>query len=211
MFDLEDAAGQRAVMSLDNQRSLKLAISRHALFMEVARQVMAEGKRAGKLKLNYEDPTAKEIDVPAGELTDEEWEEWQAQLEFTLAIVRARGQHLCRCARRSDPDACRCSPGVESHLCGWGGRFVARYGARRGAGMGGGRKQQPWRLRQRSRSAVPNAVTTSQSLHASARNAATPRRADHRIGLRIQECGPTSLGGLDHGNERQSEHSSEHL
>lgn len=37
MFDGEDALGQINTMSLDNQRNLKLAISKDAVFMEVAR------------------------------------------------------------------------------------------------------------------------------------------------------------------------------
>ena len=39
MFDGEDALGQVATMSLDNQRSLKLAIHRDPLFLKVAEEV----------------------------------------------------------------------------------------------------------------------------------------------------------------------------
>src|SRR5438270_2231747 len=42
MFDGEDALGQVASMSLDNQRNLKLAIHGAPVFLEVAEQVAAE-------------------------------------------------------------------------------------------------------------------------------------------------------------------------
>src|SRR5204862_2770309 len=42
MFDGEDALGQISSMSLDNQRSLKLAIHGDARFLNVAEQVSAE-------------------------------------------------------------------------------------------------------------------------------------------------------------------------
>jgi malate synthase len=42
MFDGEDALGQTQAMSLDNQRNLKLAISRDDRFMQAARGVAAE-------------------------------------------------------------------------------------------------------------------------------------------------------------------------
>ena len=42
MFDGEDALGQIATMSLDNQRNLKLAISKDPVFLKVAEQVAAE-------------------------------------------------------------------------------------------------------------------------------------------------------------------------
>ncbi len=42
MFDGEDALGQITTMSLDNQRSLKLAIRRDPLFLTVAEQVSRE-------------------------------------------------------------------------------------------------------------------------------------------------------------------------
>src|SRR5213596_2258781 len=45
MFDGEDALGQVAAMSLDNQRNLKLAIHRDLLFTKVAEQVAGEMNR----------------------------------------------------------------------------------------------------------------------------------------------------------------------
>src|SRR5688572_8744798 len=42
MFDGEDALGQVSTMSLDNQRNLKLAIARDAVFLKVAEHVAAE-------------------------------------------------------------------------------------------------------------------------------------------------------------------------
>src|SRR5262245_14149046 len=77
MFDGEDALGQIATMSLDNQRNLKLAIHRDSVFLKVAEQV-------------------------AGEMND--WAkgffgrtiigDWKKQLDFTTKIFRARGLHL---------------------------------------------------------------------------------------------------------------------
>lgn len=77
MFDGEDALGQITTMSLDNQRSLKLAIARDPLFLEVAEQVAGEmnGWSRGFL--------GREI------VTD-----WRAQLGFTTTIFRCRGLHL---------------------------------------------------------------------------------------------------------------------
>ena len=45
MFDGEDALGQVATMSLDNQRNLKLAIAQDPVFQEVAAQVASEMNR----------------------------------------------------------------------------------------------------------------------------------------------------------------------
>ena len=45
MFDGEDALGQVSTMSLDNQRSLRLAIQRDPVFLAVAEQVAAEMNR----------------------------------------------------------------------------------------------------------------------------------------------------------------------
>ncbi|WP_246859567.1 hypothetical protein [Spirosoma sp. KCTC 42546] len=45
MFDGEDALGQIATMSLDNQRNLKLAIHKDPLFLAVAEQVATEMNR----------------------------------------------------------------------------------------------------------------------------------------------------------------------
>ena len=42
MFDGEDALGQVATMSLDNQRNLKHAIERSPVFMKVAEDVSGE-------------------------------------------------------------------------------------------------------------------------------------------------------------------------
>ena len=77
MFDGEDALGQITTMSLDNQRSLKLAIARDPLFLEVAEAV------AGEMNAWARDFFGREI------ITD-----WRAQLEFTTKIFRARGLHL---------------------------------------------------------------------------------------------------------------------
>ena len=60
MFDGEDALGQITTMSLDNQRSLKLAIARDPLFLEVAEQVAGKNRRF--------EPTA----IPAVCFTDPE-------------------------------------------------------------------------------------------------------------------------------------------
>ena len=48
MFDGEDALGQVSTMSLDNQRSLKLAIHRDAAFTKVASEVATEMNRWAK-------------------------------------------------------------------------------------------------------------------------------------------------------------------
>src|SRR5262249_1201791 len=77
MFDGEDALGQVATTSLDNQRNPQLAIHRDPVFLKVAEQV-------------------------AGEMT--QWargfsgrpilDDWKKQLDFTTKIFRARGLHL---------------------------------------------------------------------------------------------------------------------
>jgi len=77
MFDGEDALGQTATMSLDNQRNLKLAIHQDPLFLKVAERVagqMNEWSQAffGKAKIS----------------------DWKGQLGFTTKIFRARGLHL---------------------------------------------------------------------------------------------------------------------
>ena len=77
MFDGEDALGQISAMSLDNQRSLKLAIGRDPLFLEVAEQV------AGEMNTWSRGFLGREI------VTD-----WRAQLGFTTTIFRCRGLHL---------------------------------------------------------------------------------------------------------------------
>jgi malate synthase len=77
MFDGEDALGQIATMSLDNQRNLKLAIRQDPVFLQVAEQVAAEMNRWA---LGFLGRTL----IP----------DWQQQLHFTTKIFRARGLHL---------------------------------------------------------------------------------------------------------------------
>ena len=77
MFDGEDALGQIAGMSLDNQRNLKLAIARDPLFLQVAEQVAAEMNRWAEGFLGR--PIVKD---------------WKSQLDFTTKIFRCRGLHL---------------------------------------------------------------------------------------------------------------------
>ncbi|MDX2479524.1 MAG: malate synthase [Desulfuromusa sp.] len=77
MFDGEDALGQVTTMSLDNQRSLKLAIARDPLFLEVAESVAGEMNAWGK------DFFGREIVA-----------DWRTQLDFTTKLFRARGLHL---------------------------------------------------------------------------------------------------------------------
>ena len=77
MFDGEDALGQLSTMSLDNQRNLKLAIHRDAVFLETARAVAVEMNRwaDGFLKR----PIIADV---------------EQQLRFTTRMFRARGLHL---------------------------------------------------------------------------------------------------------------------
>jgi malate synthase len=77
MFDGEDALGQVSTMSLDNQRNLKLAIHRDAVFLKVAEQVAAEMNRWA------EEFFGRPIVA-----------DWRRQLDFTTKIFRARGLHL---------------------------------------------------------------------------------------------------------------------
>jgi malate synthase len=77
MFDGEDALGQVTTMSLDNQRSLKLAIAGDPLFLEVAEIV------AGEMNAWARDFFGREIIA-----------DWRTQLGFTTKIFRARGLHL---------------------------------------------------------------------------------------------------------------------
>lgn len=77
MFDGEDALGQIASMSLDNQRNLKLAISKDPVFLKVAEQVAAEMNRWSE-----------------GFLGHEIVKDWKSQLDFTTKIFRCRGLHL---------------------------------------------------------------------------------------------------------------------
>ena len=77
MFDGEDALGQVSTMSLDNQRSLKLAIHRDPVFMKVAEQVAQEMNKWARGFLGRETIT-----------------DWRKQLDFTTKMFRARGLHL---------------------------------------------------------------------------------------------------------------------
>ena len=77
MFDGEDALGQVATMALDNQRNLRLAIARDPRFLAVAEEVAAEMNRWA----------AGFFDRPI--IAD-----WNAQLDVTTRIFRARGLHL---------------------------------------------------------------------------------------------------------------------
>ena len=77
MFDGEDALGQISTMSLDNQRSLRLAIARDPGFMTVAEGVAGEMNRWAQGFLGR--PTILD---------------WRTQLDFTTTIFRARGLHL---------------------------------------------------------------------------------------------------------------------
>jgi malate synthase len=86
MFDGEDALGQVATMSLDNQRSLQLAIHRDPLFLKVAEEVSREMNQWAKGFFGRETIT-----------------DWRKQLDFTTKIFRARGLHLDdRHVRRTD-------------------------------------------------------------------------------------------------------------
>src|SRR5947209_12160549 len=77
MFDGEDALGQVATMSLDNQRNLKLAIQRDPVFLKAAEQV------AGEMNQWAQGFFGRPI------IGD-----WKKQLDFTTKIFRARGLHL---------------------------------------------------------------------------------------------------------------------
>jgi malate synthase len=77
MFDGEDALGQVSSMSLDNQRNLKLAIHRDAVFLGVAEQVAGEMNAWAK-----------------GFFGRETIADWRKQLDFTTKMFRARGLHL---------------------------------------------------------------------------------------------------------------------
>ncbi|HEV7348610.1 malate synthase [Telluribacter sp.] len=77
MFDGEDALGQIATMSLDNQRNLKLAIKKDSVFLQAAEKV------AGEINQWAQGFFGKKL-----------IEDWQKQLDFTTVIFRARGLHL---------------------------------------------------------------------------------------------------------------------
>lgn len=77
MFDGEDALGQVANMSLDNQRNLKLAIDKAPPFMKAAERV------AGEMNEWAQDFFGRPI-----------VDDWKQQLDFTTKIFRVRGLHL---------------------------------------------------------------------------------------------------------------------
>ena len=77
MFDGEDALGQLATTSLDNQRNLKLAIARAPVFMAAAEQV------AGEMNRWANEFFGRAIVA-----------DWKTQLDFTTIIFRPRGLHL---------------------------------------------------------------------------------------------------------------------
>jgi len=77
MFDGEDALGQREAMSLDNQRSLKLALARDPLFLGVAEAV------AGEMNAWAAEFFGRPIVA-----------DWKRQLDFTTRMFRPRGLHL---------------------------------------------------------------------------------------------------------------------
>ncbi len=77
MFDGEDALGQVETMSLDNQRNLKLAISKDPIFLKAAEVVAAEMNRWA----------VSFFGAPI--ISD-----WKEQLNFTTKLFRARGLHL---------------------------------------------------------------------------------------------------------------------
>jgi malate synthase len=77
MFDGEDALGQVATMSLDNQRNLALAFAEAPVFLQVAEEVAREMNAWARTFLGHE--------IVAN---------WRRQLSFTTRIFRARGLHL---------------------------------------------------------------------------------------------------------------------
>ena len=77
MFDGEDALGQINTMSLDNQRNLKLAISKDPVFMKAAGLVAADMNKWAEQFFGY------------SIITD-----WENQLNFTTKMLRPRGLHL---------------------------------------------------------------------------------------------------------------------
>ncbi len=85
MFDGEDALGQVGTMSLDNLRSLKVAVARGPEFLRVAGQVADEMN--GWARTFFGRPII---------------EDWRTQLERTTQLFRPRGLHLddrhVRCA-----------------------------------------------------------------------------------------------------------------
>ncbi len=87
MFDGEDALGQLRTMSLDNQRNLKRAIAKDAVFLRVAEGVARQMNEWAQ-----------------GFFGRAIVDDWRRQLDFTTKIFRARGLHL-------DDRHVRCSGG----------------------------------------------------------------------------------------------------
>src|SRR5512141_869200 len=77
MFDGEDALGQTTTMSLDNQRNLRLALSRAPLFLKVAEDVADEMNTWAR-----------------GFFGRPIIGDWRKQLDFTTRLFRPRGLHL---------------------------------------------------------------------------------------------------------------------
>src|SRR5436190_2849880 len=77
MFDGEDALGQIKTMSLDNQRNLKLSISKDPVFLKAAQIVAAEMNLWSMKFFGHSIVT-----------------DWMEQLNFTTKLFRARGLHL---------------------------------------------------------------------------------------------------------------------
>jgi malate synthase len=77
MFDGEDALGQVDTMSLDNQRNLRLAITKDPRFLRVAEEVAAEMNEWAR-----------------GFFGRPIIADWRQQLDFTTKIFRTRGLHL---------------------------------------------------------------------------------------------------------------------
>ncbi|MBI3894241.1 MAG: hypothetical protein HY303_22200 [Candidatus Wallbacteria bacterium] len=77
MFDGEDALGQVDSMSLDNQRSLRLALAFDPSFLDTAEQVAGEMNAWAR-----------------GFLGRPIVDDWRRQLEFTTRLFRPRGLHL---------------------------------------------------------------------------------------------------------------------
>ena len=77
MFDGEDALGQIEMMSLENQRNLKLMISEDEQFLSVAEQVAGEVNAWAAAFFGHETVA-----------------DWREQIRVTTRIFRARGLHL---------------------------------------------------------------------------------------------------------------------
>ena len=93
MFDGEDALGQVATMSLDNQRNLKLAIHHDPVFITAAEAVSAEMNAWAESFLGRKTVL-----------------DWRQQIDFTTRIFRPRGLHLDdRHLRHDDGSSCSAS------------------------------------------------------------------------------------------------------